>query len=79
MIALAVVLELIAFQTLDGREVLINPANIVSVSATSEVREPREKLLTDKAHCVINLTNGKFISVAEACASVRRRLEEARQ
>jgi uncharacterized protein YlzI (FlbEa/FlbD family) len=76
MIALAAAaLQLIAFETLDGREVLINPANIVSVSETSEVRKPQEKLLTEKVHCVINMTNGKFISVAEACDSVRRRLE----
>jgi len=53
--------------------VLINSANIVSV--TSEVRKPQEKLLTDKVHCVINMTNGKFISVTEPCDSVRRRLE----
>jgi hypothetical protein len=78
MIALAVVLELIAFQTLDGREVLVNPAHIVSVSETAEDRDPKQKLLTAKAHCVVNLTNGNFISVVEPCDSVRQRLQEAR-
>jgi uncharacterized protein YlzI (FlbEa/FlbD family) len=75
--ALAAVLALIAFQTLDGREVLINPAHIVSVSETAEDRDPKDKLLTGKAHCVVNLSNGKFISVAEPCTSVQRRLQQA--
>lgn len=76
--AFAIVLQLIAFQTLDGREVLVNPKQIVSVSETAEARDPKEKLLTNKAHCVVNLTNGNFISVAEHCDSVRQRLQEAR-
>jgi uncharacterized protein YlzI (FlbEa/FlbD family) len=78
MILLAVVLELIAFQTLDGREVLVNPAHIVSVSETAEARDQKDRLITSKAHCVINLSSGNIISVAEPCDSVRRRLEEAR-
>jgi len=75
MSALAAVLALIAFQTLDGREVLVNPIHIVSLSETAEDRDPKEKLLTDKAHCVVSLSNGKFISVAESCEGVRRRIE----
>jgi hypothetical protein len=77
--ALGIVLQLITFVTLDGREVHVSPAHIVSLSETSEDRDPREKLLTDKVHCVINLTNGTRVSVAEVCDSVRRRLEEAKQ
>ncbi|KYK50076.1 hypothetical protein A1D31_22455 [Bradyrhizobium liaoningense] len=75
MIALAVVQALLSFELLDGREVLINPIHIVSLSETAEDRDPKDKLLTDKAHCVVSLSNGKFISVAETCDSIRRRVE----
>lgn len=71
-----VVLQLIVFRTLDGRDVHVNPSHIVSVSETSETRDPNERLLTDKVHCVITLSNGTKVSVAEGCDSVRRRLEE---
>jgi hypothetical protein len=33
-VALAVALQLVVFQALDGREVLVNPAHIVGVSET---------------------------------------------
>jgi uncharacterized protein YlzI (FlbEa/FlbD family) len=69
-------LELIVFQTLDGRDVSINPKHIVSISETSEDRAPNERLLTPKVHCVINLTNGTKVSVAEECDNVRQRLEQ---
>lgn len=78
MIALAVALQLVAFETLDGREVLVNPAHIVSVSETSETRDAQAKLFTDKVHCILNLTNGTHVSVADSCDVVRRRLEEAK-
>jgi uncharacterized protein YlzI (FlbEa/FlbD family) len=71
-----ITLQLIVFQTLDGRDVHVNPKHVVSISEPSEDRDPKEKLLTDKVHCVINLTNGTKVSVAENCDSVRRRLEE---
>jgi uncharacterized protein YlzI (FlbEa/FlbD family) len=69
-----IALDMLIVQTLDGREVHINPAHIVSVSETSETRDPREKLVTEKAHCVIILSNGSRVSVAEHCDSVRQRL-----
>jgi uncharacterized protein YlzI (FlbEa/FlbD family) len=74
-IAVAVVLQLVAFQTLDGRDVYINPTHIVSVSEARDENDPR-KALTAKARCVITLTNGKFITVVEDCASVRDRLDK---
>lgn len=80
MIALLLVaLELVVFQTIDGRDVHINPKHVVSISETSETRDPGEKLLSDKVHCVINLSNGTKVSVGEHCDLVRHRLEEAKQ
>lgn len=79
MIALLLVeLQFIVFQTIDGRDVHINPKHVVSLSETNEARDPSEKLLTDKVHCIINLINGTKVSVADNCDVVRRRLEEAK-
>jgi hypothetical protein len=79
MIALLLVtLQFIVFQTIDGRDVHINPKHVVSVSETSEARDPSEKLLADKVHCIINLSNGTHVCVADNCDVVRRRLEEAK-
>lgn len=70
-----IVLHLIVLQTLDGRSVYVNPAHVVSVSETREDADPSERLLTDKVHCVINLSNGTKVSVADDCDSIRQRLE----
>jgi hypothetical protein len=79
MIALLLVtLQLIVFQTIDGRDVHINPNHVVSVSETNEARDPSKKLLTDEVRCIINLSNGTHVSVADNCDVVRRRLEEAK-
>lgn len=69
-------IEFIILQTLDGRDVHVNPAAIVSISETSETRDPSKKLMTSKVHCVVNMTNGKFITVIEHCDSVRQRLQK---
>jgi hypothetical protein len=80
MIALLLVtMQFIVFQTIDGRDVHINPKHVVSVSETNEARDPSEKLLTDKVHCIINLSNGTHVSVADNCDVVRRRLEDAKR
>ena len=63
--------ELLLVMTIDGREVRINPDHIVTFS---EARQEGGQL-TDKVHCIITLSNGKFVTVAEECTSLRRRLE----
>jgi uncharacterized protein YlzI (FlbEa/FlbD family) len=72
---LAAALQLVLIITLDGREVHVNPTHIVSISEARDEDDPH-KLLTGKVHCVITLTNGKLISAAEDCTSVRHRIEE---
>jgi len=76
LLAAAAALELIMIVTLDGRNVLVNPKQIVSISEPSESRDAKDKLMTDKVHCVVNLTNGTFISIAEDCPSLRQRLKQ---
>lgn len=68
----ALVLELVVLRTLDGRTVHVNPAHVVSLN--ERVEGERNKVLSDKVYCVINLLDGKFISVGEKCDVVRQQL-----
>jgi hypothetical protein len=51
----------------NGTTVTINPALIASM------HEPREGsgYLTEGVRCLINTTDGKFVTVVETCADVR--------
>ena len=61
-----------------GREIMVNPDLVVSMHAAVE-GEPN-KIMADEVRCLINTSDGKFISVIEDCelvtalfhASVRR-------
>ena len=66
-------IEFIALQTLDGRAVQINPAEIVSISTAREAGH--DGRLTGKVHCVVSLSNGKFVTVIESCDAIRDRLK----
>jgi hypothetical protein len=68
------VLHLIVLHAVDGYEVSINPQQVTSLRAAKE-GEPN-KLFTNEARCLISLTDGKFVTVAEHCAAVRQLLEE---
>jgi hypothetical protein len=58
-------LALLLLHTVDGREVYVNPAYVVST------HEPQEKGRYDeKVHCVVSFIDGKFISVKENCSEV---------
>jgi uncharacterized protein YlzI (FlbEa/FlbD family) len=74
MIIAAALLQLLAITTLDGREVHVNPMHIVSISEARSEDDPH-KQFTGKAHCVLTLINGKLITVAEPCRSLRQRLQ----
>jgi uncharacterized protein YlzI (FlbEa/FlbD family) len=71
-----VALHLVLLHTVDGRETLINPDHVNSMSS-HKAGEPN-KLLVDSVECVIGLTNGKIVSVVEPCDVVRQLLEEAK-
>jgi hypothetical protein len=68
-------LHLILLHTVDGRETLVNPEQVTSLTHKSE-GEPN-KLLVDTVQCVVGFSNGKFVSVTEHCNEVQKRLEEA--
>lgn len=69
--------ELVVFHAPDGREVAVNPTHVTSLQGRS-VDGSTNKLFVDSVHCVIGLTDGKFLTVAENCEEVKRKLEEAK-
>jgi hypothetical protein len=56
-----------------GREIRVNTAHVTSMHAAIE-GEPN-KAFTDEVRCVINLADGKFVSVIEPCHVVQSMLE----
>jgi hypothetical protein len=65
----------LVLQTLDGRDVHVNPAYVATLSEPDEDRDPKKKLMTDKVHCVVTLLNNLRVSVGEDCDSVKARME----
>jgi hypothetical protein len=70
-----VVLHLVVLHTVDGHEVSINPQQVTSLHAGKPDQD--NKYFVESVQCVIGLTDGKFVSVAEPCDDVRRQLEES--
>jgi uncharacterized protein YlzI (FlbEa/FlbD family) len=65
---------MIVLHTIDGREIAINPALVTSM------QEARPNNADDKAfvgglRCMVNLTDGKFVTVVETCEAVRQKME----
>lgn len=76
--ALAAVV-LIVLHNVDGDEITINPEHVVVLHPTTESdRQGKPNTLVTKGvNCVVGLSNGKFISVVESCATVRAAMEKA--
>lgn len=66
-------LKLIELMTPDGLIVHINPERVLSVH---KPREDSKRLLSPNVNCVITLENGRFVSVKNNCAEVRKLLGE---
>ena len=66
------VLLLIILHTVDGRVVEINPSQITNISGP----KGRDPLFIEGTRCMINLTDGKFVAVREACNQVHKMIEE---
>jgi len=66
-----VAIELIGLTQLDGRVAYVNPNAIV------QLLEPRDdsakhKQFTNDVNCVVGLANGKYVTVRETCAEIRK-------
>jgi hypothetical protein len=57
----------------DEQEIQLN------VNEVSSVREPRsvETHWKDEVHCVVFMTNGKFVGITEECQQVIQKIKEA--
>lgn len=69
--ALLVALHMLVLHRSDGGEVIVNGDQITSL------RSPPGSLskLTPSGHCLVGLTDGKFVAVLEDCSEVKRQLE----
>lgn len=67
----AVALSLIVLHRADGGEVIINPAQVTSLRATAGSLGR----LAPHGHCLVGLTDGKFVAVIEPCGDVKKLLE----
>jgi hypothetical protein len=73
---LLVAAKLIGVHSLDGHEIAISPQQVTSLRA-ARPHKPNE-LVAPHVHCLVGLTDGKFVSVTESCAEVREMLENAK-
>ena len=65
---------LIVVHMVDGREVTINPKQVTRLAEARQEGDPQKKL-TDEVHCVVYMTDGSYVSVAEECDMVRGLME----
>lgn len=63
-----VLYQLIVLHNGEGGQVYINPAEIISLR---EGGADRDKLFTPTVKCMINTSDGKYITVKETCSEVR--------
>jgi len=56
-----------------GREIRVNSRNVTSLHAS--VPGQPNKALAEGVGCLINTTDGKFVSVVETCEAVSRMIE----
>jgi hypothetical protein len=72
MAAILILVQLLVLHRVDGQEVTISPNHVTSLRAPAG---PLDRLAPSGSHCLVGLTDGKFVSVIETCLTVRRLLE----
>lgn len=61
----------------DGHKVLINPEEVTSIRS-APTHQQSTPLLSEKTDCLVNLADGKFITVVESCEVVEKLLERVK-
>lgn len=67
---------LLVLHSLSGAVIEVNPSQI------THLRNPeltKDHSFTDKARCMVNMADGKYITVLETCEYVRRAIEELKK
>ena len=72
----AFALALVLLHGPGGGIIHINPEAVTSLRAAPP--DETDKHFTDEARCMINLSDGKFVSVIETCEAVRSLIKEAK-
>jgi hypothetical protein len=70
------ILALLLLHGPTGREIRVNPRSVTSLH--SSVPGQPNKTLTDGVKCLVNLADGKFVSVAETCEMVSEMIERSK-
>lgn len=65
---------LILLHAPDGREIDVNAEEITSLHC--KLPNVENRLFADGVNAVINLTDGKHVSVKETCSEIREKLRE---
>jgi len=68
--------SLIVLHGVGGIEITLNPAEIVSMRERPADNHGKDDLLTPEVWCMINTTDGKFITVVDHCDKVRELIRE---
>ena len=71
MLLLAVLIELITVHMVDGRTIEINPRQITQLV---HPHGSGHRTLIGTVKCVIRLTDGSFVSVAETCEEIQAKI-----
>jgi len=65
---------LLLLHTVDGREIDVNPTQITSMREAHEADDP-SRAFTGKVRCMVNTSDGKYVTVIEECAAIREMLK----
>lgn len=76
---IAAVVILIVLHAPSGVEVFVNPESITSMRPSRDGVVDDKKYFAAGVHCMINTSDGKFITVVETCADVRKVVEESKR
>jgi len=79
MSVLQVAVVLITLHSPNGDSIDINPDSITSMRGRSPQHEGDEGLMAKAVECMINLSDGKYISVVEHCDKVRELIKSVKQ
>lgn len=68
---------LIVLHSPDGREIDVSVDEITSLQC--RLPGARNSLMSEGVNAVINLTDGKYVSVRESCVEIRELIEKGQQ
>lgn len=72
----AAAFHLIELHAAGGAEIEINPREITSMRSRDEDSD-RDSHFAKGVQCLINLSDGKFVTVVESCADVLQKIKDA--